>query len=165
MLRSFALEREVQRLLRAGQHELAVLVAQTLLELRTEAELAHFVKRSEEPAMGEAALALLPSYNLGNHRVLPFVEALIGVRFRDHNPEALADLRAHVTRRNGVAHRGEQVSKEDAESSVAAVIAMTEALHELAYRALGMEDDLEEEERQRREEVGDVDDGLDDDLD
>jgi hypothetical protein len=154
MLRSYALEDEVQRLVRDGKHELAVLVAQTLLELRTEAELVNFVKHSQEQAMGEAALALLPSYNLAHHRVLPFVEALIGVSFRDHCPEALVELRAHVTRRNGVAHRGERVTKDDAQASVAAVLAMTEALHELAYWALGMEDDLEEERRQQREEDG-----------
>lgn len=161
MLRSFSLEREVVRLLHNEQYDLAVLVAQTLLEVRTEAELAHFVEYSQEQAMGEAALGLLPSYNLGNARVQPFVERLVGVHFRDHCPDEFASLRAHVKRRNAIAHRGEQVAREDAEASLAAVLTMTQVLHELCYRALGMEAELEEEARQQREEDGYDEDELD----
>lgn len=84
----------------------------------------------------------------------PFGETLVGVRFRDHCREEFAALKVHVTRRNAIAHRGEQVSAEDSRASLAAVLAMTQVLHELSYRALGMDDDLEEEERQRREEEG-----------
>jgi hypothetical protein len=124
-MRSFALETEVRRLLREERHDLAVLVAQTLLKVRTEAELAFFVEHNEERVLGEAALGLLPSYNLANPRVHPFVETLVGVRFRDHCHEEFAALKAHVTRRNAIAHRGEQVSAEDARASLAAVLAMT----------------------------------------
>lgn len=160
MMRSFALESEVRRLLREERYDLAVLVAQTLLEVRAEAELAHFVKHSQEPSMGEAALSLLGGYNLGNGRVQAFVEGLVGVRFTDHCGDDFRALQEHVKRRNRVAHRGEEVSAEDARASLAAVLAMTEALHQLSYRALGMEDDLEEEERQRREDEGDDEDEL-----
>lgn len=154
MIRSFALEREVERLLNNDDSDLAVLVAQTLLEVRTEAELVHFVENSQERAMGEAALGLLPSYNLANPRVQPFVEKLVGVRFRDHCSEELASLKVHVTRRNAIAHRGDQVTRDDAQASLRAVLAMTEVLHELCYRALGMEDALEEEARQQAEADG-----------
>lgn len=155
MLRSFALENEVERLLRGGQYDLAVLVSQTLLELRTEAELAEFVENSGNEEMGEAALTLLPSYNLGNGRVQAFFERLVGVRLRDHYPDELAALRAHVERRNAIAHRGAQVSREDARASFAAVLAITQIAHELAYRALGLEAVLEEEARQEREDEED----------
>jgi hypothetical protein len=160
VLRSFALEREVERLLREERYELAVLISQTLLELRTEAELAHFAKTSMEPTMGEAALAVLGTYNLANPRVQRFVEAIVGVRFRDRCPDEFTALKRHVERRNAIAHRGEQVSAEDARASFAAVLAMTEMLHELCYLALGLDDDLEEERRQQRDE-----DGLPDDDD
>ena len=100
----------MRRLLREARYDLAVLVAQTLLEVRTEAELVHFVKHSQERSMGEAALGLLPSYNLANPRVQPFVETLVGVRFRDHCRDEFAALKAHMVRRNAIAHRGDQVS-------------------------------------------------------
>jgi hypothetical protein len=154
IMRSFALEREVERLLREKRYELAVLISQTLLELRTEAELAHFAKTSQEPTMGDAALAILGTYNLANPRVQRFVEAIVGVRFRDGCPDEFTALKRHAERRNAIAHRGEQVSAEDARASFAAVGAMTEVLHELCYLALGLEDDLEEERRQQREEDG-----------
>jgi hypothetical protein len=161
VLRSFALEREVERLLSEGRNELAVLISQTLLELRTEAELAHFVKTSQEPSMGEAALAALGTYNLANPRVQRFVETIVGVRFRDRSREDFAALKSHVERRNGIAHRREQVGAEDARASFAAVLKMTETLHELCYLALGLDDELEEERRQQREADGYYDDADD----
>ncbi len=151
MLRSFALENEVERLLREERYELAVLVSQTLLELRIEAELADFFKSAGEEVLGEAALGLLPSFNLGNGRVQTFFERLVGVRLRDKYQDEMAALRAHVERRNGIAHRGEQVSRENAKASFEAVLAVTQIAHELAYRALGLEDLLEEEARQEGE--------------
>jgi hypothetical protein len=66
-------------------------------------------------------------------------------------------FRAHVDRRNRIAHRGEQVSAEDARASLAAVVAASQLVHELSYRALGLEDELEEEARQRGEPVGEED--------
>lgn len=90
-----------------------------------------------------------------------FVETLLGVRFRDHCREEFAALNAHVRRRNAIAHRGEQVTRQDAQASLAAVLAMTQVLHELCYRALGMDDELEEEAREQREEGGYDEDELD----
>jgi hypothetical protein len=95
--------------------------------------------------MAEATLGLLPSYNLGSPRVQPFIETLGGVRFRDHCPEEVASLKAHMRGRNAIAHRGEQVTREDAQASPAAVLTMTQVLHELCYRALDMDEVLEEE--------------------
>ena len=83
---------------------------------------------------------------------------LIGVRLRDEHAETMAALRAHVERRNGIAHRGEQVDAKDAVASPSAVRAVTQLVHELSYRALGLDDALEEEAHQRREQLGDEDD-------
>jgi hypothetical protein len=147
-LRSYALEREVERLLREERYELAVLVSQTLLELRVEAELVDYFDIIHEQTFGEAALGLLPSYNIGNGRVQTFVERLLGVRLQDEDPDAMTALRAHVERRNRIAHRGEQVTRKDGRASLTAVLAASQLLHELCYRHLGLEDVLEEEARQ-----------------
>lgn len=154
MMRSFALETEVERLLREERYELAVLVSQTLLELRVEAELVDFFRITGEQAFGDAALGLLPSYNIGNGRVQAFFERLVRARLRDEQPETMVALREHVERRNRIAHRGEQVSSEEARASLAAVLAVCKLVHELSYRALGLEDELEEEARQEREMLG-----------
>lgn len=158
MLRSYALETEVERLVREGRYELAVLLSQTLIELRVEAELMDYFETIGEERFGEAALGLLPSYNIGNGRVQTFFERLIDEKLRDANPDALAALRAHVERRNRVAHRGEQVSEQDARASLSAALAVSRLVHELSYRSLGLDDVLEEEARQDREDNGEDDD-------
>jgi hypothetical protein len=157
MLRSYALEDEVERLIREKRYELAVLLSQTLLELRVEAEFVDYFKTIGEERLGSAALDLLPSYNIGNGRVRGFFERLIDEKLRDANAEAMASLRAHVERRNRIAHRGEQVSETEARESLSAVLTVTRLVHELCYRSLGLDDALEEEARQRRED-GDRDD-------
>ncbi len=63
-------------------------------------------------------------------------------------------LRAHVQLRNRVAHRGEQASERDARASLSAVLAVSQLVHELSYRSLGLDVVLEEEARQEREANG-----------
>jgi hypothetical protein len=138
MLRSFALQAEIER-------------------LASRAELVEFFRTTGEHALGEAALSLLPSYTIGNGRVQTFFERLVGVRMRDEHAQVMAALRAHVERRNRIAHRGEQVSREDARASLAAVLAVCQLVHELSYRALGLDHVLEEEARREREMFGDED--------
>jgi hypothetical protein len=70
----------------------------------------------------------------------------------------MEQLRRHVERRNGVAHRGERVGEHEARASLSAVLAVSQLVHELAYRSLGLDDVLEEEERQDREASGEEDD-------
>jgi hypothetical protein len=158
MLRSYALETEVERLLREERYELAVLLSQTLLELRIEAELVDYFRTIDEERFGEAALGLLPSYNIGNGRVQTFFERLIDEKLRDADADAMTALSAHVKRRNRIAHRGEQVSEQDARASLSAVLAVGRLVHELSYHSLGLDDVLEEEARQEREASGDDDD-------
>ena len=102
---------------------------------------------------GQAALQLLPNFNLTG-RTLKLFEAMAQVRLRDEIPDAMRALDAYIQRRNGIAHRGEEVTREDAAASVKAVQQVTQAVHVFAYRALEWEDDLEVEERQRREDEG-----------
>ena len=90
--------------MREGRYELAVLLSQTLLELRVEAELADYFKTIREERFGDAALGLLPSYNIGNGRVQTFFERLVDEKLRDADADAMAALREHVERRNRVAH-------------------------------------------------------------
>jgi hypothetical protein len=151
------LETEVQRLLREERYDLAVLVSQTLLELRVEAELVEFFEITGEHALGDAVLDLLPSFNLAHHRVSAFFERLVGVRLSDDHGEEMAALRAHGKRRNRIAHEGAKVSREDARASLAAVLEVCKLVHELSYRAHGLDDALEEEARQEREMLGEDD--------
>lgn len=117
VLRSYKLERVAQRLRSAGEHEAAVLIAQTLLELRVEVEMVNFVKDMDYGDFGEAALASLPNYNLVG-RTLKLAEAMAGVRLRDDMPAAMVQLDAHIKRRNAVAHRGGPATAEDAGASL-----------------------------------------------
>jgi hypothetical protein len=50
-----------------------------------------------------------------------------------------------VDGRNDIAHRSAQVSPEDARASFEAVLAVSQLAHELCYRAVGLEDVLEED--------------------
>ena len=97
-----------------------------------------------EETYGEAAPGLLPSFNINDGRVRKFFERLVHVRMRDENPEAMDALREHVERRNGIAHRGEQVDGDAARASLQAVLTVCQLVHELSYRAIGLEDELEE---------------------
>jgi hypothetical protein len=124
MLRSYALEREVERLLKEERYELAVLLSQTLLELRVEAELVEYFDIIQEKQLREAALGVLPSYNIGNGRVQAFFERLVDFRMREEDAEAMDALREHVERRNRIAHGGERVSREDAMASLEAARAV-----------------------------------------
>jgi hypothetical protein len=110
-----------------------------------------------EETYGEAALGLLPSFNINDGRVRKFFERLVHVRMRDENPEAMDALREHVERRNGIAHRGEQVDGDAARASLQAVLTVCQLVHELSYRAIGLEDELEEEAREWGELIGDDD--------
>lgn len=110
-----------------------------------------YFRTIREERFGEAALGLLPSYNIGNGRVQTFFERLVDQKLRDADSDAMTALRAHVELRNRVAHRGEQVSERDARASLSAVLAVSQLVHELSYRSLGLDDVLEEEARQERE--------------
>lgn len=147
-LRSYELQTEIGRLLGAGHHELAVLLSQTLLEIRVEAELIEYFEILQEDTFSEAAFGLLASYNIGNHRTRGFFETLVGVRLSEEDPKVMRELQLHNTRRNRIAHAGEKIDESEAQDSVRAVRAVCALVHELSFRSLGLDDELDEERRQ-----------------
>jgi hypothetical protein len=154
-LRSFQLQREASRLANEGHHELAVIVAQTYLELRVEIELNHLAERVEGGNLKSAVIDLMPSYNIGNGRIRKFFETALDVKL----PEALPDdgwqrFMRHIERRNRVVHGAQRVSLDDARESITAVIQVGDVVRTLVYRDIGWDAILEEEERVEREEEG-----------
>jgi hypothetical protein len=161
-IRAFELESEVGRLLREGHHELAVLLTQTILELRVEAELSEHLKILGEDALRDAALELLTTFNIGQSYTKRFFERLVNARLSDVNPAAMRELQEHNERRNRIAHAGETIDEDDARASLRAVLAVCALVHELSFQALGLEDVLEEEERQERLMSGELDEEVED---
>src|SRR3954447_19915774 len=85
-IRSLELKHEIEDLIAAGQYELAIILTQTLLEVRLEADLHAFADESEEAKVLAAAIDLLPpGLNLSNGRVRKFVESLMGNPIAQHD--------------------------------------------------------------------------------
>jgi hypothetical protein len=152
-LRSYALESEIERLLRDEQYELAVLVSQTLLELRVEAAMADLAEGFQAESFGEAAFGLLSSYNLTG-RTQQFLEEVLDTKLHQELPEEMQALKDHIELRNAIAHSGAEASEQEARASYGAVLEVSERIRELIYRRIGWEAVLEEEERQRQEDEG-----------
>lgn len=126
-IRSLELKHEIEDLIEAGQYELAVILTQTLLEVRLEADLHAFADEFEEPKVLAAAIDLLPGFNLSNGRVRKFVEALIGNPIMDHDEaDHWARLRNFQQLRNTLVHQGaREVAASDADGFLDAVLAIT----------------------------------------
>jgi hypothetical protein len=152
--RSFALEREIEGLLRGKQYALAVIVSQTLLELRIAREVDNLVEGFDADSFGEAAVGLLSSFNPGNQRTQEFFEAALETRFAQEMPEDWRALREHNRRRNNIIHEGAEVTEAEARESLAAVERVSWGIHQLTLRRIGWDEDLEEDERIKREEEG-----------
>lgn len=157
-LRAILIEDEVRRLIAEEKSTLAVIVAQTMLELRVEQEAQTLAEGFDSGPFGEAALGLLSNMNLSNPRTKKFFEAALEVSFSEEMPEEMKALKAHSELRNRIVHSGETADTEQARASLWAVDGATWRLHQLVYRRLGMEVPLEEDERIRAEERGEVDD-------
>jgi hypothetical protein len=155
-LRAILIEDEVRRLITEEKPTLAVIVAQTMLELRVEQEAQALVEGFGSDSLGEAALGLLSSMSLSNSRTKKFFEATLGVRFSEEMPEEMKALKVHSELRNRIVHGGETADAEQARFSLRAVDGATWRLHQLVYRRLGMEVALEEDERIRAEERGEI---------
>lgn len=153
-MRALLLEGEIERLIGEGNYSLAVILSQTMLELRVEREARELAEGFDSDSFGAAALGLFPSFNLTNSRTRRFFETALEVRFADVMPGEVKDLEAHAKLRNRVVHEGEEVGREEARTSLAAVLAITRRLHQLTYRRLGLEEILEEEERWERDDEG-----------
>jgi hypothetical protein len=153
-LRALLLEGEVQRLIAEESYSLAVILSQTMLELRVEREAKELAEGFDASSFGTAALGLLTSFNLLHGRTRKFFETALEVRFSEEMPEQVKALQEHAKLRNRVVHEGEDVGRDEARASLAAVLEITHLLHQLTYRRLGLDAILEEEERLEREDEG-----------
>lgn len=152
--RSFALEREIEGLLRDKQYALAVIMSQTLLELRIACEVDNLIEGFDAGSFGEAAVGLLDSFNPTNSRTKSFFETTLGVKLPEETGEDWPAMVEHNRRRNEVVHKGVEVSEAEARASLAAVEAVSWRIHQLTLRRIGAESELEEDERIKREEEG-----------
>jgi hypothetical protein len=151
-MRSYSLESEITGLIREEKFSLAVLLSQTLLELRTEVELTDYLRNCPAPELERPVMKLLPGSNLGSGRVRRFAEGLGEIDFNAEHGEEFRQLGRHQQRRNAIAHDGAVVTREEAQESFAAVLKVTQILHESLYKAQGREAELEEEQRMESEE-------------
>jgi hypothetical protein len=152
-MRALLIESEIQRLLDDEHYALAIVVSQTMLELRVEQEIKNLAEGFQSDTFGEATLEMFSSFNL-NGRTRKFVELALGIRFVDVLPSEMEALRFHNERRNRIVHAGAAASGDDAHASFQAVRDMTWRLHQLVYRRIGWDLELEEDEKIRREEEG-----------
>jgi HEPN domain-containing protein len=107
----------VRQLLDGGQYQLAVVIAQVACELRTEQVMRAAINKVEPASLRDwLHKSARRGNNLADPRTSERYTALTGDKI---NPgEGLwQQYVKHVDRRNEVAHRGANVSKEDAEHS------------------------------------------------
>lgn len=126
----------VRNLIATERHEDAVLVAQALLDARTEAVLVHVANFSEDPETASATLQSLPSYSLLDAQVQTFFKQVARIDLNACCQDELEALKRHVELRYGVVHHAELVSPAGAEMSLAAVLAISQKVRSLALSAL-----------------------------
>jgi hypothetical protein len=105
-----------------GDHEVAVVTAQMAVEVMIEQTIGGLLRSRGLEDLDEPLSDLLPSYNIGNERVLRLYDALSGEQIQ--NEAFWPNFKEHVKRRNQIVHRGMRASRQDAEESIAAVEAV-----------------------------------------
>lgn len=103
------------------QHDLAVIVAQTACEILIESTIVDLIRRRDEP-LAEALGDMLRSYSFMDDRSRTVWAALTGERVEQQ--PFWPKYKAHVERRNAVAHRGSQVTEDEAGDSISAEVAL-----------------------------------------
>ena len=141
------LEGVVRDLIATERYEDAVLVAQALLDARIEAVLVYVAAYSDNPEEAAAMLRVLSSYSLVDARVQAFFNQVARIDFSSCCQDELKALERHVERRYGVVHHVELVSREEAEMSLAAVLAISAKVRVLALSALNPEDEVQDDRR------------------
>lgn len=152
--RTFSLEREIEEMLRAERYALAVILCQTLLELRVAVEVDNLLEGFDAGSLGEAAFELIDSFSPANGKTKRFLETALEVRLPEEVGDSWQKLVEHNRRRNEIIHRGVEVSESEARASLATVERVSWRLHQLTLRRIGAEPELEEDERIKREEEG-----------
>jgi hypothetical protein len=149
--RALELKREIEELIAADHDEHAVILTQTLLKVRLEADLYTYALDCDEPRAIAAATALLPSFNLRDGRVRGFVETLIGERIDSCDEHGhWAQMQEYGQLRNRLVHGGEQtVGADEANGFLDAVLEVTRIVRARLLLALAVydEDDARDDER------------------
>jgi hypothetical protein len=103
-----------------GDHEMAVVTAQTACEIRAEmAMTAAFARRGIE-YLDDAVSDMLPSHSLANTRVRALDTALTGDEIQAS--PFWARYKATAELRNAIVHRGRRIGKQEAEDAYAAAV-------------------------------------------
>lgn len=105
----------------AKLYDLAVIVAQTACEVFVEATIADMIRRRNDP-LADALGEMLRGYSLMDDRSRAVWRALTGERVEQQ--PFWPEYKAHVERRNAVAHRGYQVTEEEVVASISAEVAL-----------------------------------------
>jgi hypothetical protein len=104
-----------------GPYELAVVAAQTHLEIQVRVLVEMAASESDSPIL-KAVTAKQARWAPHERWLKPILEALFEIKMTDCN--AWEDYEAHVTRRNAVVHKGQTIDVTSAKASVDAVLAV-----------------------------------------
>ena len=107
---------EAQDLLNRGEHALAIVVAHTACELAVGHAISHQLEKRGVGEIAENIRGMLGSYNITNGRVHALFKSLTTIHVPDRpfwNQFVLS-----VGRRNGVVHRGEKPTQQEAQASL-----------------------------------------------
>ena len=106
----------------ASEHKVAVILAQTALEVYTEKALGQLYRRRNIEYLKPEFEHLLINYNLANSKVSSLYQALSGDQLTAA-PFGSA-IQTHIQLRNDLVHEGRDATAEDAEASLGAVEAL-----------------------------------------
>ena len=109
-----------ERLYDEGNYLYTVVAAQTAFELYMEGVFDYVLHLRSTVKIGAAIGEMIRNYNLDDGRVRKLWEGFTGHSFTTDGKTWQA-YKAHLDRRHGLVHRGERVTKEEAEASLKAV--------------------------------------------
>jgi hypothetical protein len=110
---------EAKNSLHAGLHEMAVVLSQAACEMGTEWALTTLLTIRDIKGLAEPLLELFKTTDISNHRLHDVYEALSGDS--PNQQPFWSALKIHHARRNGVVHRGQKSSQNEAQESVLVV--------------------------------------------
>lgn len=102
-----------------GDYKLAIILAQTALELFTEAVLATLYRRRHIEYLKPEFERLLINYNLANAKVSSLYMALSGDPIMHQS--FWSGVQSHIELRNDIVHEGREASQVDAQRSLHAI--------------------------------------------
>lgn len=109
-----------ERLYDEGNHLYTVVAAQTAFELYMEGVFEYVLHLRSTVEIGAAIGEMIRNYNLDDGRVRKLWEGFTGHSFTADEKTWKA-YKAHLDRQHGLVHRGERVTKDEAEASLKAV--------------------------------------------